>query len=122
MEERERKFLQRKRKSLLRKLAAMEEFVRGSVVLMKRRCSYPRCRLCRSGKHHPTWVLTVSLGGKTHTVYLGKKRLAEAKRMTRNYRIVKALVEEIAGINLALLTGKSLPEKGGKHEVGGEGT
>lgn len=111
MKDTERRRLLRRRNSLLEKLGAIEEFVRGSVVLMKRRCTYPRCRKCAAGERHPTWVLTVSRSGKTHTVYLGKGRLAQARRMTENYRARVALTQEIADVNLALLTGK--PSKKG---------
>ena len=72
MEAREIHRLKQKRKLLAKRMAKIEEFVRGSVVLMKRPCAYPRCRKCASGERHPTWVLTVSRCGKTHTVYLGK--------------------------------------------------
>jgi len=107
--------LQRRRRSLWKKVAAMEEFVRGSVVLMKRRCTCPGCRKCASGERHPTWVLTVSRGGKTHTVYLGRGRVTEARRLVKNYRTLLGLLEEIARINLALLVGKPLRTKGGTH-------
>ena len=103
MERREIRRLKQKRKLLAKRLARFEEFVRGSVVLMKRACTYPRCRKCASGERHPTWVLTVSRGGKTHTVYLGKKRLAAAQRMSKNYRKLLGLIEEIAALNLVLL-------------------
>ena len=108
----ERRRLERRRKSLVQKLANVDEFVRGSVVLMKRRCTYPGCRKCAAGERHPTWVLTVSRRGKTHTVYLGERRLARARRMVESYRTLRALIQEIADINLALLTDRPLPTKG----------
>jgi hypothetical protein len=114
--------LERTRKALMRKLASAGAFVRGSVVLMKRRCTYPRCRKCASGQGHPTWVLTVSRQGKTHTFYLGPQRLAPAQHMAGNYRRLLGLIEEIAEVNLALLTGKSLKGKGDLHGTEGPGT
>ena len=103
MDANERRRLLRRRRLLVKRLAAVEEFVRGSVVLMKRKCVRARCRRCAEGEGHPTWVLTVSEGGKTRTVYLGEKRLAEARRLTANYRRASEWVEEIARVNLALL-------------------
>jgi len=111
--------LKQKRKLLAKRMARIEEFVRGSVVLMKRPCTYPGCRKCASGERHPTWVLTLSRNGKTHTVYLGKKRLDAAKRMTENYRKLLALVEEIAELNLVLLRQSPARAKGGGD--GGKG-
>lgn len=119
METREIRRLKQKRKLLAKRMAGIEEFVRGSVVLMKRPCTYPRCRKCASGERHPTWALTLSRSGKTHTVYLGKKRLDAAKQMTENYRKLLALVEEIAELNLVLLRQSPARAKGGSN--GGKG-
>lgn len=121
MEDSVQRDLERTRKALMRKLASSDAFVRGSVVLMKRRCTYPRCRKCASGQCHPTWVLTLSRQGRTHTLYLGTRRLAQAQRMAENYRRLLALVEEIADVNLALLTGKAPQGKGGRHGTQGPG-
>ena len=112
----DRRRMERRLEALRRRLAAAGVFVRGSVVLMKRRCARPACRLCRGGGHHPTWVLTVSRGGKTSTAYLGSARLAEARRLSANYRRFLALVEEIADVNLALLIGRTRCAKGGSNE------
>ena len=112
MEERERRRLERKRKLLVERMGRIEEFLRGSVVLMKRPCTYPGCRKCASGERHPTWGLTVSEKGKTRTVYLGVKRLDAARRMTDNYRRLQAVVEQISTINRALLTGRVSTRKG----------
>jgi hypothetical protein len=114
-----RRRLERRRKSLLEKLANVDEFVRGSVVLMKRRCTYPGCRKCAAGERHPTWVLTVSRHGKTQTVYLGERRLGRARRMVESYRTLRALIEEIADINLALLTDRPLATKGPSDDAKG---
>jgi hypothetical protein len=112
MDEREARRLRQKRKLLLGRLGRIEEFLRGSVVLMKRPCTYPGCRKCASGERHPTWGMTVSEHGKTRTVYLGAKRLDAARRMTENYRRVQALIEEISTINRALVTGRVSTRKG----------
>ena len=112
----DRRRMERRLETLRRRLGAAWAFVRGSVVLMKRRCARPACRLCRGGGQHPTWVLTVSRGGKTSTVYLGSARLAEARRLSANYRRFLALVEEIADVNLALLIGRTRCAKGDGNE------
>ena len=101
-----------KRRMLVERLAGMGEFLRGSVVLMKRRCAYQRCRKCASGVNHPTWVLTVSEKGKTRTVYLGKGRVEAARQMTREYRRLTALIDQINQVNRALLTRRGIPRKG----------
>lgn len=116
MDTRERHRLLRRRKRLVKRLASVEEFARGSVVLMKRKCVRERCRRCAEGEGHRTWVLTVSEGGKTRTVYLGEKRLAEARRLVANYRRVSGWIEEVARVNLARL--KAGPATGEEAEDG----
>lgn len=103
----QRRLFERKRKLLLTRLAATGQFIRGSVVLMKRRCTRPQCPRCLSGQRHPTWVLTYSRKGKTRTVYLGQKRLDDARRMVAQHKVLMDLVDQIAEINLALLIQKA---------------
>lgn len=121
MEEKALRLLTQKRKLLLKRAADIEDFLRGSVVLMKRRCAYPGCRKCASGERHPTWVLTFNQKGKTHTVYLGKSKRAEAHRLVENYRRAQALLEEIAQINMVLFRRKDPSEKGPQHGARGQG-
>jgi len=108
----ERRRLIRRRKLLLNRLAGVHEFLRGSVVLMKRKCAYPGCRTCAAGKRHPTWVLTYSQEGKTRTVYLGHKRVAQARRLVDNYHQITQLLEQLAQINLALFRDSTSGTKG----------
>ena len=121
MEERELRRLAQKRKLLWKRAAEIEEFLRGSVVLMKRRCIFTGCRKCASGERHPTWVLTLHQEGKTRTVYLGKTRLAEAKRLVENYRRARTLMEEVAQVNLLLFRGRDFSKKGTGHDQRGRG-
>ena len=121
MEERERRRLARKRKLLWKRAAEIEEFLHGSVVLMKRRCIFAGCRKCASGERHPTWVLSVHAKGKTQTVYLGESRLSEAKRLVENYRRARTLIEEVAQVNLLLFRGRDSVKKGPGHDQRGRG-
>jgi hypothetical protein len=64
----------------------------------------------------------LSRRGKTRTIYLGAQRRTPAQRMAESYRRLLGLIEEIAEVNLALLTGKPLEGKGGRHGTQGPGT
>lgn len=110
-----------KRRMLLERMADVGEFVRGSVVLMKRPCTYAKCRKCATGQRHPTWGLTVSEKGKTRTVYLGVRRLEAARRMTENYRRLQGIIEQVSQINRALLQGRVSRRKGSGHGRPGKG-
>ncbi len=121
MDKSEIKRLLQKRRLLVKRIGLVEEYIRGSVVLMKRKCSRARCARCEKGEGHPTWVMTRSEGGRTRTIYIGEKRLAEARRLTGNYRRVAEMQEEVARINLALLKAEpSLFQESG-HERGERG-
>ena len=87
MEERELRRLAQKRKLLWKRVAEIDEFLRG----------------------------------KTQTVYVGKSRLAEAKRQVENYRRLKALLEEVAQINLVLFRGRDSSRKGSDDDPRGGG-
>ena len=102
-----------KRRMLMERVGGVGEFVRGSVVLMKRPCTYPGCRKCAAGTKHPTWVLTVSEKGKTRTVYLGAARVEAARQMTREYRRLTRLIDQVDRINRALLRRRGSRKKGG---------
>ena len=121
MERSELRRLKQKRKLLVKRLGRSEEFLRGSVVRMRRCCVRPACRKCASGERHPTWVLTVSRKGKTHTVYLGEKRVEAARRMVGSYRRLMEWVEEIGRINLLLLKGRVGQAKGASDGPKGRG-
>jgi len=109
--------LRRKRALLLKRMARIQDFVRGSVVLMKRPCTYPGCRKCASGERHPTWVLTYSSGGRTRTVYLGKDRLPAARRSVEDYHHLMGLIEQVAQINLMLLRQQAAASKGAQSDA-----
>jgi hypothetical protein len=121
MTDKERILLKHKCKLVAKRLAGFEGLLRGSVVLMKRRCSYPRCRRCAAGDRHPTWVLTQSVRGKTRTFYLGSKRLAKARELVENYRRLMGLVEQIAEANRLLLIHPEAQQKGPKNARGERG-
>jgi len=118
MEEKEARRLGQKRRLLLGRMREIEEFLRGSVVLMKRRCAYSGCRRCASGAGHPTWVLTVSVQGKTRTMYLGARKVEAARKMAENYRRLKALVEQVAEVNRRLLIGRDFVRRGPRDGEG----
>jgi hypothetical protein len=113
--------LERERKLLWMRALEASEFLRGSLVLMKRKCVHAGCRKCASGERHPTWVLTYNEGGKTHTVYVGDARREEAARLVESYRRLQALIEEVAQVNLRLFRAKRSRKKGAGDGKGGQG-
>lgn len=121
MDQTDARLLRRKRSLLLKRIATLQDFVRGSVVLMKRPCAYPRCRKCARGERHESWVMTTSVKGRTRTVYLGRGRLEEGRRMTAQYGALMDLIEQVSDINRLLLLARAAPSGragGGEHATG----
>ena len=101
-----RKALVERKRALLREARSIQDFLRGSVVVLRRPCTYPGCRRCAQGVKHPAVYHTVSREGKTQTTYLGASRAPEARGQVAAHRRLLGLLEEVSRINLTLLTGK----------------
>jgi len=86
-------------RSKMRKIGPM---ITGSVVLRHIKCGKPNCR-CTRGYPHFVCQVTYKEKGKTKTVYVDKKKQAQALLWSRNYKLFKKLLKEHTWINLALL-------------------
>lgn len=101
-----RETLLRKRRAILKQIGSVTRFIRGSVVVLRRPCSYKQCKRCKAGLRHPALYHTVSKHGKTQITYLGKSRAAECRRQVAAYKRLTELIEMVSDLNLVLLTGK----------------
>ena len=95
--------LAKKRFKIWRQVVTVGDFVRGSVVVLRRPCTYKNCRLCRSGKRHAATYLSMKEKGRTRLVYLTKERVAQARRMVREWRRLEALLLEMSKTNAEVL-------------------
>ena len=102
----DRKALVQEKRDLLREVRGIRDFIRGSVVVLRRPCTYPGCRRCAQGLKHPALYHTVSREGKTRTTYLGASLGERARGQAAAYKRLLGLLEEVSQINLTLLTGK----------------
>ena len=80
----------RKRKASLKKLAGIGPIVRGSLVTVQR-------------GNHLGYQLTVSVDGKTHTVYVPLDMVEEVRGWIENYEQMQRLVEEVSEQSMALI-------------------
>lgn len=80
----------KRRDAWLKKLAGVGPVVRGSVVTATR-------------GNHIAHQLTVSIKGKTHTVYIPVDMVQEVKQWTTNYRRMQRIQEEISKLSMALI-------------------
>ena len=94
------------KRRLLKQMRSIREFIRGSVVVLKRPCSYKGCKRCQAGLKHSGLYHTVSKEGKTQTTYLGSSLAWKCRERVEAYKRLLDLTERLSDINLALLTGK----------------
>ena len=91
----------RRRDAWLKKLAQVGPPLRGSL-----------CKVQRGG--HTAHQLTVSVEGKTHTVYVPIEKVQEVKEWIHNYRQTQRILKELSKLNMALIH-RHVPESRAAH-------
>ena len=96
--------LLKRKKALLSKIKLLDDFMKGTIYLSKRKCSNPKCK-CHVDKRylHKSYVLTVTKNGKTHTLSLRKDEVDEVRKLTENWKELKELVSELTDINMQII-------------------
>lgn len=82
--------LTRRRDAWLKKLAQVGPPLRGSLCTVQR-------------GNHTAHQLTVSVEGKTHTVYVPIEKVEEVKEWIQNYRQTQRILKELSKLNMALI-------------------
>ena len=93
-----------RRFQLWRELVNQPDFVRGSVVELRRPCTRTHCPRCRSGERHPATYLSFKQAGRTRLVYLSAAVQGQAREWVENYRALMGLIEEICAVNREVLS------------------
>ena len=94
--------LVKQRKTLLARLVAGGNFVKGSITCVCGTCSRSHC-ICTKKAGTKAYRLTYKDSGqKTQIVYIPRHRLSEMKRLTANYARVRTLVQKIITTNIAI--------------------
>jgi hypothetical protein len=78
------------------RLHALQEEMKGLGIVM-------RGSVVVIGVRNKQPYFSLNKGGKTHLIYLGKKREGLARQYSQNYRRLRELVEDMTEINMALL-------------------
>jgi hypothetical protein len=95
--------LQERRRALLAELRRTPNLMRGLVYERQRKCGRPSCACATGGPRHPGLQLNVTLGGKTRTRYVRHGERAQVEALVAAYHRLWRVVEELTGVNLALL-------------------
>lgn len=85
----------KRRESLLTRLVAAGNFIKGSITCVCGTCGRSHC-VCTTKSTTKAYRLTYKDGRqKTQIVYIPKNRLPEMRRLTANYARVRVLVQQI---------------------------
>jgi len=97
------KHLLDRRHRVLAKLPALEDILRGSLIVRRLRCGKPGCH-CADGDGHRATYLSVTLaGGRTEQISLPAALVPLVARGVANYRAWWAAIEQVSAINRDLI-------------------
>lgn len=85
-------------------------YLRGSVVVNRRRCGKPTCRCSAGTALHETTVLSYSEAGRTKFLPLRPEQVPAVRAAVGRYRAAQAALEEKANAALAGLVEASRPK------------
>lgn len=88
-----------RRERWMKKLAELGPFTRGSLVTAQR-------------GNHTAHQLTVSVQGKTHTVYVPRGMVGEVREWIDNHHRLQRIIKEISKVNMAIIH-RHIPESRG---------
>jgi len=89
--------LQREHARLVQRMLKSKSMVKGSVIILARRCGKPGCK-CNRGEKHKSKYLSISDGGKTRMIYLKpgmEMKVREAAERYRRFRSARARLVKI---------------------------
>lgn len=93
----------KRRFALWRQAIQAGDFVRGSVVVLRRPCTRAGCRLCREGPRHPATYLSLKEKGRTRLIYLPKGLVAQARQWVQEWRRLEDLLRQMSRTNADML-------------------
>jgi len=97
------KWLERKRDSLLKRLAKVKPFVDGSIVKVRRRCGNKNCKCAKSTYRPESYYLHYKVKGVTRAVYIPVDMEEDVRRWQEEYRWLKGLIKEICKTQKAII-------------------
>jgi NAD(P)H-flavin reductase len=94
----------RKRGALIKELAKIQPFLRGSIVKIARVCGNTNCK-CAKGEKHVSDYLTYrhKYKRKTSTIYIPVAMVDEVRQWVDEYRRLQQIMEEICDIQRAII-------------------
>ena len=81
------------------------KFVRGSVVVQRRRCGKANCHCVTGEALHEATVLNYSEAGRTRAVMLPAEAVGPVRKAVERYRAAQRALEDQANVGLAKVVG-----------------
>jgi len=91
--------------SRLKQLVPAGPVLAASLIRLNKRCGQSSCRCHRGGPLHQAYHLTFRQDGQTRTAYVPQDLLEEVRTWVQEYRRLKALLQEVSQLTLALVKG-----------------
>jgi len=109
--------IRRMRDSRLKHLAPAGPVLAVTLARVNKRCGQPTCSCHHGGPLHQAHHLVFRQEGKTHTVYVPRDLLDEVQKWVQEHQRLKALIQEISQLNLALIRGhvRNQQRRRGRH-------
>lgn len=95
--------IQKKINRILKKIKTIGPVMRGSIVQLKMNCGNKNCKCYKKKtQKHPAYYFSVNINKKTKLIYLGEKRLKQAKSFNDNYQKLWNLINEMTEATLEI--------------------
>lgn len=88
---------------VLEQIKSLDNVIRGSIFEMKRFCGKKNCSCAKTKTPHRSMFLSFKYEGKTRMVPIRKEQIAQVKERIKDYKELKAAIDELACINAELL-------------------
>ena len=95
--------LKKEKNKVIEKIHSLDNVIRGSIFEMKRFCGKENCRCAKTKIPHKSMFLSFKYQGKTRLVPIKKDQIPQIKRCIKDYKQLKAAIDELARVNAELL-------------------
>ncbi len=95
--------LNEEKMKVLEKIHSLDNAVRGTIYELKGKCGKPNCYYAKTQRRHKSLMLSFSYKGKTKLIPIKKEQIPAIKARLKDYKQLKAAIDELVRINAELL-------------------
>ncbi len=98
--------LNKEKLQVIHKIHSLDNVIRGSIFEMKRLCGKQNCSCAKTKIPHKSMFLSFKYDGKTQMIPIKKNQIPQLKLHIKDYKELKAAIDELARINAELFRAK----------------